>query len=293
MFGDRLTDFLNGQDRFHIHKVIFESLDDGHLVAEDSVSITRDDLLAVIASGPRGSEAQRVELAETRMQLSIGPYLILGRVHTAPGADPVSSVMQREPMVPLTDATIAYDVAGNVVARDVGRHRQPQARGLDRRRPPRRDGLPGVDGALAVHAPGCSRTSPARPGSDQPGSADRRPARTSAVRGLRHPDVVQAEALLPGAGGRPVQRSMTWRPITGPCLNAVAGAAAGDPDVVEVGVPVDDEVRVGRRLVLADPGLDDRRVGEAGEALGEVAAGEPHALGIDEPLAVVGSKTGP
>ena len=41
MFGDRLTDFLNGQERFHIHKVIFESLDDGHLVAEDSVSITR------------------------------------------------------------------------------------------------------------------------------------------------------------------------------------------------------------------------------------------------------------
>ena len=78
MFGDRLTDFLNGQERFHIHKVIFESLDDGHLVAEDSVSITRDDLLAVIASGPRGSEQQRVELAETRMQLSIGPYLILG-----------------------------------------------------------------------------------------------------------------------------------------------------------------------------------------------------------------------
>ena len=120
MFGDRLTDFLNGQERFHIHKVIFESLDDGHLVAEDSVSITRDDLLAVIASGPRGSEQQRVELAETRMQLSIGPYLILGRVHTAPGIDPVSGVMQRDPMVPLTDATIAYSVAGNVVARDVG-----------------------------------------------------------------------------------------------------------------------------------------------------------------------------
>ena len=30
------------------------------------------------------------------------------------------NVLQREPMVPLTDATIAYDVAGTVVARDVG-----------------------------------------------------------------------------------------------------------------------------------------------------------------------------
>ena len=47
MFGERLTDFLNGQERFRLHKVQFQSLDDGHIVAEDSVSLVRDDLLAV------------------------------------------------------------------------------------------------------------------------------------------------------------------------------------------------------------------------------------------------------
>ena len=119
MFGDRLTDFLNGQERFRVHHVTFQSLDDGRYVQEDSVSLERDDLLAVVAAGPRGSEKQRVRREESRMQIAIGPYLILGRLHSKPGLDPMKSVLQREPMIPLTGATIAYSVAGSVEAIDV------------------------------------------------------------------------------------------------------------------------------------------------------------------------------
>ena len=57
MFGERLTDFLNGQERFRLHKVEFQSLDDGHIVAQDSVSIVRNDLLAVVGTGPRGTRS--------------------------------------------------------------------------------------------------------------------------------------------------------------------------------------------------------------------------------------------
>ncbi len=120
MFGERLTDFLNGQERFRLHKVEFQSLEDGHIVAEDSVSLTRDDLLAVVGSGPRGSEKQRVPVEQARMQLSIGPYIILGRLHIPPGQDPMRNVLQREPMIPFTSVTMAYSVAGEVVARDLG-----------------------------------------------------------------------------------------------------------------------------------------------------------------------------
>lgn len=120
MFGERLTDFLNGQERFQLHKVEFESLEDGHRLQVDSVNLERSDLLAVVGTGPRGSEKQRLRLEETRMQLSLGPYIVLGRLHIAPGSDPMQSVMQRDPMIPLTGATMAYSVAGNVVARDVG-----------------------------------------------------------------------------------------------------------------------------------------------------------------------------
>jgi hypothetical protein len=120
MFGDRLTDFLNGQERFHLHQVEFESLEDGHRLTVDGLSIAREDLLAVVATGPRGSEHQRVSLKTDRCHVSVGPYLILGRLHTERGLDPIASVEGREPMVPLTGATIAYEVAGTIVARDVG-----------------------------------------------------------------------------------------------------------------------------------------------------------------------------
>ena len=120
MFGERLTDFLNGQERFHLHKVEFHSLEDGHPVAMDSISLERDDLLAVVGTGPRGDEKRRVRLAETRMQLSIGPYIILGRLHAKPGLDPIKSVLQREPMIPLT-------------GRHDGLQRRRQRRGARRR----------------------------------------------------------------------------------------------------------------------------------------------------------------
>ncbi len=120
MFGERLTDFLNGQERFRLHKVEIQSLADGHVVAQDSVSVERNDLLAVSGTGPRGDEKQRVSLEEARMQLSIGPYIILGRLHIPPGHDPMRNVLQREPMIPFTGVTMAYSVAGSVVARDLG-----------------------------------------------------------------------------------------------------------------------------------------------------------------------------
>src|SRR4029079_8336036 len=100
MFGDRLTDFLNGQERFRIHHVECESLEDGHKVAIDSVSVVRDGLLAVVATGPRGAEKQRVELQTNRLQISIGPYIILGRLHTKPGTDAMARLLKTRHMHP-------------------------------------------------------------------------------------------------------------------------------------------------------------------------------------------------
>jgi hypothetical protein len=119
MFGERLTDFLNGQERFRIHHVVCHSLTDGHAAEVDSLSVERNELLCVVATGPRGNEKQRISLSTARLQVSIGPYIILGRLHTAPGSDVMASVLRREPMIPLTSATIAYEQAGQVIARDV------------------------------------------------------------------------------------------------------------------------------------------------------------------------------
>ncbi len=119
MFGDRLTDMLNGQARYVISRVRLESLADGHALESDSISLERSELCAVVATGPRGTEKRRRRLEQTRMQIGVGPYVILGHLHTEPGTDPTAGILKRDPMVPLTVATIAFTRAGALVAQDV------------------------------------------------------------------------------------------------------------------------------------------------------------------------------
>lgn len=114
LHGDRLTDMLNDQDQFRLTAVTLESLEDGHVVEVDGLVVERVDLVAVVATGPRGNPVRRVELAPVRMQVGLGPFVVAGRLHTDHGADPVRNVLQRRPMLPLTDATIAFTQAGEV-----------------------------------------------------------------------------------------------------------------------------------------------------------------------------------
>jgi len=46
--------------------------------------------------------------------------MILGDLHTPPDRDPIGDVLRRPSMVPLTNATIAYQFAGRPEAADVG-----------------------------------------------------------------------------------------------------------------------------------------------------------------------------
>src|SRR5438128_349613 len=62
-------------------------------------------------------------------------------------------------------------------------------------------------------------------------------------------------------------------------------AAADDPHVLQLGMAVDDEVRVGSDLVLADPRFDDGLDGQRREAPGEIRAGEARRLRVDDSLA--------
>ena len=44
--------------------------------------------------------------------MQVGPYVVLGRYHGPLGATSLRTFAERDPMVPLTDATIAYVVGG-------------------------------------------------------------------------------------------------------------------------------------------------------------------------------------
>lgn len=115
--ADRLTDHLNAEGRVTLHDVVLEGLDGGR-VETDSFTIERSQLCAVLGSGPRGAEVLRVPTDARRLQAQIGPYMVLGRYHGPVGGTNLSTFSERDPMVPLTDATIAYVVNGILEVRD-------------------------------------------------------------------------------------------------------------------------------------------------------------------------------
>jgi hypothetical protein len=117
--AERLTDQLHDDPAVRLTDVVLEGLVDGRRVAVPEFVIRREDLCAVVAVGPRGARRLRIATTPHRLQAQIGPYTVLGRLHAPPGTDAIRSFAERDLMVPLTDATIAYVVAGIVEVRDV------------------------------------------------------------------------------------------------------------------------------------------------------------------------------
>ena len=110
--GDRLSDMLDRQSVLTIADATLESLDDGRIVQLPEVTLDRDELFVVEATGPRGPVARRIHTVRHRLQIQVGPYAILGYLHARPGSPPLMVVGRRGPMVPMTDATIAYMSGG-------------------------------------------------------------------------------------------------------------------------------------------------------------------------------------
>jgi hypothetical protein len=118
--ADRLTDMLNEHLELHLSNVLLECLGDGTTVAADEAVVRRDELIAVRASGPRGNASRREATEAHPVLVEAHPYLVGGHVHALPGGDPLARVRGRDPMIPLTEAWIAYRPGGEAWRRRVG-----------------------------------------------------------------------------------------------------------------------------------------------------------------------------
>ncbi len=107
----RLTDFLNDTPDVVVRGARLESLADGRIVEAGDLTITLDELFAVVASGARGDPARRIRTRMTRVRVELGPYTVEGTLHALPAADPLGTVLRRPAWLPLTDATIGYAFA--------------------------------------------------------------------------------------------------------------------------------------------------------------------------------------
>ena len=118
--GDgRLTDFLNGASEIEIRDARLESLADGHVTETPELTVARDELCAVVASGGRGEVARRLRTHETLVVIDLGPYQIAGAIHGTPASDPLGSVLRRAAWVPITDVTVTYRRGPDTVVDEV------------------------------------------------------------------------------------------------------------------------------------------------------------------------------
>ena len=116
--ASRLTDQLNADPLVHLVDVELEDLGNARRISAAAFTIERSQLCAVRVTGPRGSRALRIATTRHRLRAQIGPYTVLGRLHERPGVDALSTFEQRDLLVPLTDATIAFIVGGVLDVRD-------------------------------------------------------------------------------------------------------------------------------------------------------------------------------
>jgi hypothetical protein len=135
--GDgRLSDQLNRLLELVIRDPRLEDLADGHVVSLPELAVERDELCAVVASGPRGDAARRLHIRTARVKVEVGPYKVEGTVHGKAASEPLGFALRPEAWVPLTEATVAYrrgadDVVDEVPALLVNRRFMTNFRVVD------------------------------------------------------------------------------------------------------------------------------------------------------------------
>lgn len=103
----RLSDMLNQRDEIVVtdaRVISYIGTDDLGL---ERLTLYRDDLYAVLLSGPRGSDRRWRETEAVAIGIKAGPYLVRGHIHVAPGEDGVAAFGRGREMVALTDGWIA------------------------------------------------------------------------------------------------------------------------------------------------------------------------------------------
>ncbi len=116
---ERLTDALNERTEIRIVDAALVAYSDGRIVNLDELTLSREELVAVEAIGPRGPEDRRIHTVRHRLEVHLGGYAVLGHLHTHPGGQPLVAIGRRLAMVPLTTATIAYNDATGLQVRDI------------------------------------------------------------------------------------------------------------------------------------------------------------------------------
>lgn len=96
----RLTDLLNEVSELRIGNAHLESLVDGHVAQSDELVVSRDELYAVVAIGPRGSAARRLHTHASAVVAELGPYHVTGSIHGTAASNSLAGSSAARPGCP-------------------------------------------------------------------------------------------------------------------------------------------------------------------------------------------------
>ena len=118
--GDgRLSDEVNEREVLTFRTAILEALDDGHQVQVEELEVERHDLHVIEVQGRRGDPTRRMRTVEERVELEVGPFVVIGNLHRSPNSQPLAALYRWSKFVPVTDALLRMGPDAPEVHRDV------------------------------------------------------------------------------------------------------------------------------------------------------------------------------
>jgi hypothetical protein len=117
---DRLSDMLNSVPRVVIRGATVLDLVADAVPRTVDVTLAVGSIVAVVVSGRRGNDARRRKMDVRLARVGIVRFVVTGSLHVPTDSidplasnDPAVVLAGRDVLVPLTDASIAYDVGGS------------------------------------------------------------------------------------------------------------------------------------------------------------------------------------
>ncbi len=115
---DRLSDMLNSVPRIVVRGADVRELDGGRAYAED-VTLSVPSVVLVLSNGRRGVESRRRRTDLLRVRIGLDRFVVTGSLHVPKGLaidlasrDPAAVLSGRDLLVPLTEASVVYDIHG-------------------------------------------------------------------------------------------------------------------------------------------------------------------------------------
>lgn len=114
----RLTDFLNTTETYPVLGASLFALEDAREVAAGDQELAAEDLWAVEPTDPATSGAHHLPTRAMEVEIYLPPYMVTGFLHGVNTSDPLAGIHRRRRMIPLTEATISFNYAGQELSRD-------------------------------------------------------------------------------------------------------------------------------------------------------------------------------